>query len=43
MEQAGKPVQKKLIENGAASQINQAFLNILNHAIDVLEESAQQL
>ncbi len=37
------PVHKKLLENGATSQINQAFLNILNHAIDVLEESAQQL
>ncbi len=37
------PVNKKLLEKGATSQINQAFLNILNHAIDVLEESAQQL
>jgi|GEM_PF-2564902 nitrogen-specific signal transduction histidine kinase len=26
-----------------AARINQAFLNILNHAIDVLEESAQKL
>ncbi|MEG4120020.1 hypothetical protein QUA43_21445 [Microcoleus sp. N9_B4] len=43
VEQAGKPVPKKLIENGATSQINQTFLNILNHAIDVLEESAQEL
>ncbi|MEG4057038.1 MULTISPECIES: hypothetical protein [unclassified Microcoleus] len=37
------PVHKKLLENGATSQINQAFLNILNHPIDVLEESAQEL
>ncbi|MEG4329978.1 hypothetical protein [Microcoleus sp. herbarium5] len=26
-----------------AARINQAFLNSLNHAIDVLEESAQEL
>ncbi|MEG5174882.1 hypothetical protein [Microcoleus sp. B3-D7] len=43
MEQAGKPVNKKLLENNATSQINQAFLNMLNHAIDVLEESAKEL
>ncbi|MEG4984672.1 hypothetical protein QUB08_02660 [Microcoleus sp. BR0-C5] len=27
------PVHKKLIENGTTSQINQAFMNSLNHAM----------